>query len=83
MHCYIDNMTKHDKFTFYSVALICSLTYILLRDELRILSKLQAFAGNPFFGVVLYCNLQYITLRNKTLGEYHKQHLLPVFVVLF
>ncbi len=27
---------------------------------------------------VLYCTLQYIKLRNKTHGEYHKQHLLPV-----
>jgi len=30
----------------HSMALICSLTNTLLRDELRILSKLQAFAGN-------------------------------------
>ncbi len=37
---------------FILMALICSLTYILLRDELKILSKLHAFAGNPLSGAV-------------------------------
>ncbi len=32
---------------------------------------------------VLYCTLQYIKLKNNTFGEYHKQHLLLLFVVLF
>ncbi len=40
---------------FILMSLICSLTYtvyLLLRDELKILSKLQAFARNPLCGAV-------------------------------
>jgi len=32
--------------------LVCSYTYLLLRNELNIMSKLQAFAGNPLCGAV-------------------------------
>ncbi len=32
---------------------------------------------------VLYCTLQYIKSRNKTMEKYHKQHVLPVSVILF
>ncbi len=60
MQCYIDNMTIHfDVFvnngTFNSDGtdiFIGILTYLLLRDELKILSKLQAFAGNLLRGAV-------------------------------
>ncbi len=60
LHCYIDNMTKHfdylvckqwhKDFSFWWHWYVHK--YLLLRDELKILSKLQAFAGNPLCGAV-------------------------------
>ncbi len=61
-HCYIDNTTKHldylvceqrhKDFSFWWHWYAHWHKYLLLRDELKILSNLQAFAGNLLCGAV-------------------------------
>ncbi len=54
MHCYIDILfVNNDTRTFHSDGTDMFIDkYLLLRDELKILTRLQAFAGNPLCGAV-------------------------------
>ncbi len=81
------NMTKrfedqvcehwHKDFSFWCHWYVHWHKYLLLRDELKILSKLQAFAGNPLCGAVCTdsfekCTYYFTSITVRMIREMHQ-----------
>ncbi len=80
VQCYIDNVTKHfDTRAFHSDGTDIFIGKYFLRDELKILNKLQAFAGNPLCGTVCTncfekCTYFFANITVRMIREMHQSH---------